>query len=172
MWSWFINFWLDPEFYRKKQFLQKISLFKDVPRREFGRLFQALTVRHYAEGELLFKEGDVGRALFILEAGQVEVFRQISGRPQRVAVLGSGGYLGEMSLLDDLPRTASARALTVCRVYLLYKTELDALMSQAPHLAAAIMAHLAELLAGRLRLQMTQVQGSSGVVQPFIEEVL
>src|SRR5262245_24295542 len=125
MMSWFKSYWLDPEFSRRKKFLQKISFFKEVPRHESGRLFQALPVRTYAEGDLMLKEGDGGRALFMLEDGQVEIFRHTPAGPQRLAILGPGGYFGEMSLLDDLPRTASARALTICRVHLLYKTELD-----------------------------------------------
>src|SRR4029077_4694690 len=132
-----------------------ISFFKNVPRHEFGRLFQALAVRNYMEGEILFKEGDVGRALFIMESGKVEIYRQNSaGQPQRLAILIAGAYFGEMSLLDDLPRTASARALEDSRVYLLYKTELDTLLHHAPRLGAAIMAHLVELLGGALPLLM------------------
>jgi CRP/FNR family cyclic AMP-dependent transcriptional regulator len=171
MWAWLRNYWMDPEFFRKKKFLQKISFFRDVPMHEFGRLFQALAMRNYQAGELLFKEGDVGRALFILESGEIEITRAIDGKTERLALLGPGGYFGEMSLLDDLPRTASARALVPSRVYLLYKTEMDALMSQAPRLGGAIMAHLAEVLAGRLRLAMDRNDVPRDV-QPFVGEVL
>lgn len=155
MFNWLKDYWLDPEFARKKRFLKQVSFFRHVPRREFGRLFQALAMRNYQAGDVLFKEGDVGRALFILEWGQIEISRQGErGKRQQIAVLGPGEYFGEISLLDDHPRTASAIALTPSRVYLLYKTELDALLEGAPHAGAAIMAHLAEVLASRLRFTM------------------
>jgi CRP-like cAMP-binding protein len=156
MFKWIKNYWLDPEFNRKRNFLIRVPFFKNIPRREYGRLFQALAKRHYETGDVLFNEGDVGRALYILEWGQIEISRRNpSGEAQRVAVLDSGDYFGEISLMDDHPRTASATAITPCRVYLLYRTELDALLQEAPHAGAAIMAHLAEILAARLRTVLT-----------------
>ena len=174
MFKWFKHYWLDPEFNRKKKFLQEVSFFKNVPRHEFGRLFQALALRNYPAGETLFKEGDVGRALFILEWGQIEITRQnAAGLAQSLAVLGPGDYFGEMSLLDDQPRTASATAVTPSRVYLLYKAELDALLQRAPRAGAAIMAHLAEVLAARLRYSMDRTRAAQAkVAKPLIEQVL
>jgi len=149
---WLANLILDPEFNRKREFLQRVALFKGISRREFGTLFQSLIVRNYAAGEMLCREGDVGRALFILESGEVEVIRKTpDGLLRRVSVLKTGDYFGEMSLIDEQPRTASVVALEPVRVYLLYKTEVDKLTREAPQIAAAIMTHLATLLALRLR---------------------
>ena len=176
MFTWLKNYWLDPEFNRKKRFLQRVPFFKDIPRREFGRLFLALAKRHYEAGDVLFHEGDVGRALFILEWGQIEICRRdASGTPQRIALLDSGDYFGEISLMDDQPRTAGAIAVTPSRVYLLYRTELDALLQEAPHAAAAITAHLAEVLASRLRHVLAASEDKpsspSSDVEPLMKEV-
>src|SRR5438309_8070094 len=104
---WFKNVWIDSEFNRKRKFLQRVSLFQGISRREFGHLFQALISRAYAPGEILFHEGDVGRALFILESGHVEISRRsLDGGVMRVVALNPGDYFGEMSLLDERPRTA------------------------------------------------------------------
>jgi CRP/FNR family transcriptional regulator, cyclic AMP receptor protein len=149
---WIKNFLMDPEFNRKREFLQRVSLFRGISRREFGTLFQSLIVRSYPTGEMLCREGDIGRALFLLETGEVEVVRKTpEGGLRRVSVLKSGDYFGEMSLIDEQPRTASVVALEPVRAYLLYKTEIDKLTREAPHIAAAIMTHLATLLAVRLR---------------------
>jgi CRP/FNR family transcriptional regulator len=94
----------------------------------------------------------VGRALFILESGHVEISRQTRlGEESRVVVLNPGDYFGEMSLLDERPRTATAAAMEPVQVHLLYKTELEKLVKGVPHIGAAIMTHLAMLLAARLR---------------------
>jgi CRP/FNR family transcriptional regulator, cyclic AMP receptor protein len=170
MWKWLANYWLDPEFNRKRQFLKQVPFFRNVPRKEFGRLFQALAERNYQAGDVLFKEGDVGRALFILEWGQVEITRQTGMKRQSIAVLGPGDYFGEVSLMDDQPRTASATALTPSRVYLLYKTELESLLEGAPHAAAAIMAHLAEVLAARLRYTMNRIHPTSPDPETLIKK--
>lgn len=155
MWKWFKKLWLDPEFGRKREFLRNVALFQDISRREFGVLFQTLVGRTYRPSEILFKEGDIGRALFIIESGEVEVSRL---SPQdhhvRLAILKAGDYFGEMSIIDEQPRTATAVALDQVRVYLLYKAEMDKLLRRAPRIAASIMTHLATLLALRLRFSM------------------
>jgi CRP/FNR family cyclic AMP-dependent transcriptional regulator len=152
MLRWLKTFLINPEFNRKRKFLQRVSLFGGIPRREFGKLFQALVSRSYQPGEILFQENDVGRALFILEAGRVEISRRgTESGVRQVAILHPGDYFGEMSLLDERPRTATAAAMEPVRVYLLYKTELEKIVQCAPHVGAAIMNHLAILLAARLR---------------------
>ena len=152
---WLKNLILDPEFARKREFLQRVSLFKGISRREFGTLFSALLVRNYSSGEILCREGDIGRALFIIESGQVEVVRKTADAlMRRVAVLKAGDYFGEMSLIDEQPRTASVIAIEPVRAYLLYKTEIEKLSNDAPHIASAIMTHLATLVAVRLRALM------------------
>ncbi|MFA5976049.1 MAG: cyclic nucleotide-binding domain-containing protein [Elusimicrobiota bacterium] len=156
--KWLKNLFLDPEFSRKREFLKRVSLFHGISRREFGTLFQSLVVRDYHPGEVLCQEGDIGRALFILEQGQVEVVRRgPNDEPLRIALLKGGDYFGEMSLIDEQPRTATVVATEPVRAYLLYKTEIDKLLRQAPHIGAAVMAHLATLLAVRLRAVMSRV---------------
>jgi CRP/FNR family transcriptional regulator, cyclic AMP receptor protein len=152
MLHWIRNYVLDPEFNRKRKFLQRVSLFHGISRLEFGHLFQALVVRSYAPGEILFNEGDIGRALFILESGRVEISRRtLGGDTAQLAVLNPGDYFGEMSLLDECPRSATAAAMDHVKVHLLYKTELEKLVKHVPHIGAAIMTHLGMLLAARLR---------------------
>lgn len=146
---------LDPEFERKREFLQRIPLFRGISRRQFGTLFKSLAARHYHRGEVLFNEGDIGRALFLLESGRIELTRLNSdGRPHRLATLSAGEYFGEMALLEERPRTATATALEEVRAYLLYKSELEKLLRRAPAIGAAIMAHLAQLLSARLRTSL------------------
>lgn len=163
---------LDPEFNRKRKFLQRVSLFQGISRREFGHLFTCLVPRCYAPGELLFLEGDVGRALFILESGHVEISRRnASSEPVRIAVLSPGDYFGEMSLLDDRPRTATAAAMEPVKVYLLYKADLEKLVRTVPHIGAAIMTHLAMLLAARIRT-MTEAAPISLATTVRVREVV
>jgi len=88
----------------------------------------------------------------------VEVVRRgPHGEGQRIALLKTGDYFGEMSLIDEQPRTATVVATEPVRAYLLYKTEIDKLLRQAPHIGAAVMGHLAALLAVRLRASMSRM---------------
>lgn len=145
---WFI----DPGFERKKEFLRSLDIFKELHDRELGYLVSALHSRTYREGEVIFVEGDIGRALFVLETGAVELTRPSAGpRPEVLYQLKPGDFFGEMALLESLPRTATATATEKCRLHLLYKSKLDALLHSEPRIGVTIMRHLARLLSARLR---------------------
>ncbi len=145
---WFI----DPQFSRKKHFLRSLEIFKDIRDRDVGQLVAALHTRSYREGEIIFVEGDIGRALFILESGSVELTRPgANGKQVQLYTLKPGDFFGEMALLESLPRTATATATEKTRLHLLYKSKLDALLLAQPRIGVTIMGHLARLLSARLR---------------------
>ena len=145
---WFI----DPQFSRKKHFLRSLDIFKDLRDRELGYLVQSLHSRTYREGEVIFIEGDIGRALFVLENGGVELTRPgAAGKPHVLYHLKPGDFFGEMALLESLPRTATATATEKTHLHLLYKSKLDALLHAEPRIGITIMGHLARLLSARLR---------------------
>lgn len=145
--------WLtDPSFSRKKQFLRSLELFADLKSGEMGALVHALHARTYRPGEVVFVEGDIGRALFILESGKVELTRRgADGRAVVLYTLKPGEFFGEMALLESLPRSATATAVENTRLHLLYRTKLDALLQSEPRIGVSIMSHLARLLSARLR---------------------
>ncbi|MDE2144160.1 MAG: cyclic nucleotide-binding domain-containing protein [Elusimicrobia bacterium] len=145
---WFI----DPQFSKKKQFLHSLELFADLKGGEIGELVHALHARTYRPGEIVFMEGDIGRALFILETGKVELTRNgPDGKPVLLYTLKPGEFFGEMALLESLPRSATATAVEPARLHLLYRTKLDSLLSAHPRIGVSIMGHLARLLSARLR---------------------
>ncbi len=145
--------WLgDPAFARKKQFLRSLDLFDGLSAGEIGELVHALHARTYRPGEVVFVEGDIGRALFILETGRVELTRlDASGKPERIHTLKPGEFFGEMALLESLPRTATATATETSRLHLLYRSKLDGLLQSQPRIGVVVMSHLARLLSSRLR---------------------
>ncbi|HOV56696.1 MAG TPA: EAL domain-containing protein [Rhodanobacteraceae bacterium] len=65
-----------------------------------------------AQGETLFREGDAPTTAFLIESGEIEVGTHQGGTYRVLGVLGPGDLLGEMAVIDDSPRTASARTLT------------------------------------------------------------
>ncbi len=149
---WFI----DPTFARKKHFLRSLDIFKDLRDRELGHLVSALHSRSYREGEVVFVEGDIGRALFILESGAVELTR--AGESKPLYSLKPGDFFGEMALLESLPRTATATATERTHLHLLYRSKLDALLYAEPRIGVTIMGHLARLLSARLRRMTTDTK--------------
>ncbi|HEX9703207.1 MAG TPA: cyclic nucleotide-binding domain-containing protein [Rhodospirillales bacterium] len=61
-------------------------------------------------GETIFKEGEDGNLAYVVQSGQVEIFRNVDGTDVVLGQVGQGGIFGEMALIDSKPRMASARA--------------------------------------------------------------
>ncbi len=76
-----------------------------------------------AAGAVLFREGDAPTTAFILEEGQIEIHATQRGRPVVLAVLGPGTIVGEMAVIDDAPRTATATALCDCRLLVIDRAQ-------------------------------------------------
>jgi len=72
-----------------------------------GREFE----ESYAHGDVIVREGDTARHMYVIQAGRVEITKRIGGDEVTLAVLDKGDFFGEMSLLESLPRDANARAI-------------------------------------------------------------
>ena len=146
------RFFIDTRFSKRREFLRSLILCRGLSDRELGYLIQSFHSRTYHEGEVLFLEGDIGRALFVIESGRVELSKLgPDGKPQRLAVLGPGTFFGEMALLEQMPRSASGVALEKSTLLLLYRSKLEAILHHHPRIGVSIMTHLARLLSARLR---------------------
>ena len=66
---------------------------------------------HYEAGQIIFSQGELARSFYIILSGTVEVYREQDDQEVPLATLGPGEYFGEMSLLQGVRHTASARAL-------------------------------------------------------------
>lgn len=146
------RFFQDRSFSARRDFLRDLPVCEGLRERELGYLLQSFHSRVYNEGEALFLEGDIGRALFIVESGKVELTKRgPDGAPQKLAELGPGALFGEMALLEQLPRSASATATEKSQLLLLYRSKLDDILHYHPRIGVAVMRHLARLLSSRLR---------------------
>ena len=80
--------------------------------------FSVLDRKVYAEGADIFRKGEIGSRAYIIEDGKVEIWQDVDGERRRLGIVDKGGVFGEMVLIDDEPRMASASAITktVCIV--------------------------------------------------------
>lgn len=102
----------------------------------------------YPKGRLVFRQGDLGQALYLVGRGQVRLFRlHLGGQERTLGYVGEGEIFGEMSLLEGKERTASALTEAESLLHALYPEEYFALIRRFP-----LVAHnLARILAARLR---------------------
>lgn len=119
--------------------LSTISLFSALSRKELQRIAKASDEVKVKAGHDLTRQGDIGREMFVLVAGQATVRR--NGR--KVASMGPGDVVGEFSLLDKGPRTASVTCDTDCTLLVLGAREFIGVLDDVPGLAHKILSALA-----------------------------
>ncbi|MEZ4329850.1 MAG: cation:proton antiporter [Polyangiales bacterium] len=107
-------------------------LFREVDDDTMRRLAEITVEQVVDPGEWLFHQGDPGDSMFVVARGAVEVLDEGGDEPQRIATLGGGDVLGEMSLLSGEPRNAGARALTLVTVGRVTRSDFERSMEERP----------------------------------------
>lgn len=97
-------------------------------------------------GDYVFREGELGTEMYIINEGKVEILNQVGDEEQLLAVLEKGDFFGEMSVLEDLPRAASARAATDIRLLHINGSTFDQLLQGNPEIAVRMMRKLSRRL--------------------------
>jgi len=133
-------------------FFREISLFHGLQKRQLGRILLAMQKRKYYTGEIVFQQGQAGKAVFVIRSGGVELSRRGSNDKAKVlARLGPGQIFGEMALLEHQPRTATARVMEDGEIYLLYAATFESLLHLDPAVGVEIMRNIAVMLSALLR---------------------
>lgn len=130
--------------------LRRVPLFSDLADEDLEQLYLMAGTVSIDPGELVFEEGSPGDALYVILDGELEVARRQDGRDVVLAVRGAGEFIGEMSLLDQAPRSASVRALRESRLLMIDQAAFRTLLSCSPS------AHLTVLHTVTSRLRSTQ----------------
>ena len=100
----------------------------------------------FTEGEFIFSEGDLGMEMYIIHEGRIEILKKMQAEQRQLAVLEKGDFFGEMSILEDLPRTASARALSDVKLLLINGATFDQMLRTNPEIAVRMMRKLSRRL--------------------------
>ena len=132
--------------------LSKVPAFADLSARDLRRVAAIVHKREYKAGEPVFYQGDPGLGMFIIQEGEVSIrISEREGEEKELAVLTDGDFFGELSLLDESPRSATGLCKTDCSVIGFFRTDLMELIKENPDLGMKIVMKFAEILAIRLR---------------------
>ena len=104
----------------------------------FGREFRA--------GDVLFLEGETGEEMFVIQSGLVRVSKHIQGMDRTLATFGRGEFVGEMAILNDKPRTATASVVEDSRLLVIDARTLETMISQSHEIAMRLIKKLAQRL--------------------------
>ncbi len=136
------------------QALQFVPFFADLPEEHAEELAKALVPRRYTAGQVIFHLGDPGGLLYLIGKGKVKISHATTdGQEVVLAILGRGDFFGELALIDDAPRSATAVALETAETWTLHHEEFIHYLTGNPEFAL----HVLKTLAGHIRRLNTQL---------------
>jgi CRP/FNR family transcriptional regulator len=141
-----------PPYHEKVRLMKSIVLLKDMPERTIQALAEFLKPRRFASGAVVFKEGGRGMSMYFVASGRIRIYkRTASGSSTQLAIVGPGSFFGEMALVDQVPRSASAAAAEPCLLFELFSGDLEDWIKDSPPQALQFFSALSHVTARRLR---------------------
>jgi CRP/FNR family cyclic AMP-dependent transcriptional regulator len=104
----------------------------------FGRNFRA--------GEVLFREGESGEEMFVIQSGVVRISKNVRGEERPLATMGRGEFIGEMAILNEKPRTATATVVEDAKMLVIGAKTLEAMIANNSEIALRLIKKLARRL--------------------------
>ena len=134
------------------EILGEIDLFRGLPRTHLERVVKIGSEKQYKKNETIFGEGDVGDTFHMIIDGSVRISRMVPGMGEEaLAVLRQTAYFGEMSLLDDEARSATALVHENCKLFEISRRDLEDLLFVDRDLAYELLWNFVRTLSRRLR---------------------
>ena len=125
--------------------LARTEVFSDLEERELNEVAQVAVPRNWQQGELVFREGDVGDTCYLIRSGAVLLTREHQdGRMVALAELRGGALFGELAMFRGETRSATAEAIEPCSAVALLAGDVQRLVKRNPGLALKLLATLAE----------------------------
>ncbi|NLG18680.1 MAG: cyclic nucleotide-binding domain-containing protein [Fibrobacter sp.] len=134
------------------ELLKSLSVFENVSTRNLVQIERVLHERRYRAGEIVFNEGEPGAGMYIVKKGEVSIEKKISATAGgiRLALISERSFFGELALLDDISRSASAVTTTETVLYGFSKPDLGNIMERDPRLGSRILVNLSRIVCSRL----------------------
>jgi CRP-like cAMP-binding protein len=150
------------------ELFRKIYLFQGLSDQELGLVSGITAEKEFSPGEVIFREGEVGDAFYLVLEGKVRISKHVPGAGEEaLAILGQGDYFGEMALIDEFPRSASAIAHTDCRLLLMDKADFAKLLSSHQELASKLLWVFCRTLCQRLRETNEKIASLFAIAKGF-----
>ncbi len=121
-------------------------LFKGMGKKELRKLLIDLIEKRYSAGDIVFHEGESGKAVYVVLEGSVKILKKSNLEDKTLSILGPGSHFGELALIDNTSRFATAVAEMDSLLLIMYKSYFDDLIRSNSATSARILLNLAEIL--------------------------
>jgi signal transduction histidine kinase len=154
-------------------FLRKVPLFANLPDADLEQLCLQVEEISLKAGELLFSEGSIGQSAYVIQQGQLEIYKTSDGKHIQLAVRQPGEVIGEMALLQAAPRSASAQAVSECRLIVISHEQMDHLLNSSPSASRTMLSTITERLRDtELMLRQSEKMAQLGTLMAGIAHEL
>lgn len=130
---------------------KNIEIFKYLSREESRRVLNEVTEVRFESGETVFEAGSAGNEMYIIKRGRIKVYRVFDDNEISFAEFTAGDAFGEMSLIDEYPRSASATALEDCVLLALPRATFKRIVEMDPPVGVKLLLAVAEVFSKRMR---------------------
>ena len=126
--------------------LSDVPLFKGMHKKLLRKLVIDLIEKKYSAGDIIFHEGESGKAVYVVLEGSVKIIKKSNSESKTLAVLGPGSHFGELSLIGQCSRFATAVAEKDSILLIMYKSYFDDLIRGNSAISSRILLNLAGIL--------------------------
>lgn len=132
--------------------LKNVPLFSDLKVPDLIKLSKSLHYRKFYQNEIVFYEKEPGAGMYIVKSGAVDIFlKSLDGEEKKLVRLEEGTFFGEVALIDEAARSASARAAEDTELWGFFRSDLINFIDRDPRLSSKILLRLAFVIGQRLR---------------------
>lgn len=137
-----------PDLYR----LGSISIFRDLDRKELEVISKHIFEKKVEKDSIIFTEGMPGEVFYIILSGSVEIIKKTDDNKEKImATMRTNDIVGEMSLIDSKPRSATGRTCEDSVLLAITKRNFDEILNSDPRIAAKILKSMLKVFSERLR---------------------
>ena len=119
--------------------LESSKLFSGMRPEEWEHFRDTVQLKTFGAGEIVFRQGDIGDGIYVVKAGKIQISAPVQGELRPLSELGSGAFFGEMAVLDNEPRSATATAEAPTTLYFIPRADLLRLLDASPRLAVSLL---------------------------------
>jgi diguanylate cyclase (GGDEF)-like protein len=131
--------------------LKNISIFSDIPPEYLDKIASEMKLKEYGEGQLIFREGDPGDEMFVVINGSVSIFIiDKEGKEVVLSTISAGSFFGEMSIIEQAPRSANCRVMENSSFLVLRTDDFMRIMRSMPECAVRMMNSMLSITVSRL----------------------
>jgi CRP/FNR family cyclic AMP-dependent transcriptional regulator len=150
------------------ELLRQTDLFQGLTPEELGKITGISAKENHDAGAVIFEEGQVGEKFYLILKGEVRISKLIPGvGEEALVILKKGSYFGEMSLIDNQPRSAHAICNKPSELMVIEQADFEKLLQKDKELAYKLLWTFLRTLSRRLRETNDKIMGFFAMTGPF-----